>query len=76
MTRNALLARIRSLAANLYGSDEADGIVELAAHLADRRPACGRDQSPLTQADSIIITYGDLLRREGTPPLNVLHEFL
>ena len=34
------------------------------------------NDSSLTQADSILITYGDLLRREGTPPLRVLHGFL
>jgi glycosidase len=76
MINNALLNRIRSLAASLYGCDEADDIVQLVSTLIGKQPIKEERQTQLTQADCILITYGDLLRREGTPPLRVLHEFL
>ena len=76
MTRDALLDSIRSLAAPLYGADEADRIVELVSDLVEESNPRDVNDSSLTQADSILITYGDLLRREGTPPLRVLHGFL
>ncbi len=76
MTKKDLFARIQSLAAALYGPDEAGEITKLVSSLAAKQETANGQGAPLSQADCILITYGDLLCRKGSPPLQVLHDFL
>lgn len=76
MTRENLFRRLESLAAALYGPEEAAHILELVSDLAAKQHVQTVSPQPLTQADCVVITYGDLLQSKDVPPLRVLHDFL
>lgn len=75
--------QIREHLAFIYGAETAQPIFEqLQTRLADFRrhhPELGRPMAPderLTEADSILITYGDQVQEPGKPSLQSLAEFL
>ncbi len=63
----------------LYGREQAPEVWErLSARLEarPRRPAQSAPEARLTERDVILITYGDMVRRPGEPPLRTLHAML
>jgi glucosylglycerate phosphorylase len=78
-----MLANIVDHLAFLYGQDEVSALATRIDQLihnhfpaAVARPARTPRQLPLTQRDSLLITYGDQVQREGETPLRTLHGFL
>lgn len=74
----AIKERLHEKLARLYGPEHAPQvlarILEIAAPAApDLLP---RTELPLSEKDVLLITYGDMVRREGEPPLQTLHGFL
>jgi sucrose phosphorylase len=66
----------------LYGAEQAGSVwVQLDAILGDfhrRNPEMAASDAvkPLTERDSILITYGDQFQEPGAPPLRTLHQVL
>ncbi|NPV66514.1 MAG: sugar phosphorylase [Anaerolineae bacterium] len=63
----------------LYGQARAEALwPRLAAMLAgyQPRPACWAPAGRVSERDAVLITYGDLLRRAGEPPLRTLQAML
>ena len=76
-----IMQRIGERLAYLYGEDLKPRLLERIALFAGRYglDTCpeGACEGPLwDQTDAILITYGDMVRREGEAPLAVLHRFL
>ena len=69
------LSKINNLAAEIYGQPDADLFCqELAQRIARYKyPSYNQDFS---QKDIILITYGDMVARQGEKPLSTLHQFL
>ncbi|MBE0689646.1 MAG: sugar phosphorylase [Anaerolineae bacterium] len=68
--------RIHAKLLTLYGEDRAAAILTGIQDIVDlRRPVPVRS-FPLSESDVILITYGDMVRRAGEPPLATLHQLL
>lgn len=77
MIKENLLRRIKTLAEDIYGRDAAEDILELVDDLAQAQGVKPLQKiRPITQEDSMLITYGDLLSDGERPPLQVLQDFL
>ncbi len=83
MSREKVSDRILEHLCFLYGEEEGRQTASLLFHRLDafRRahPELGKAPPPeerLTEADSLLITYGDQVREEGRPPLRTLTEVL
>src|SRR5262245_29412159 len=60
----------------LYGTDRAPQLLErVQTILADYRGQIPRREGQLTERDSILITYGDQVQKQGERPLQTLGEF-
>jgi sucrose phosphorylase len=67
---------IRSIAEKIYGADGAAVAVERLAALIDRFEQPNRaPSSRFSEADAVLISYGDTLVDEGCAPLQSLYEF-
>ena len=75
---SAKLKNIRRHLIQLYGVDQVDGLLER-LYLMIGRYGVGIDQrrkdTELTQRDTMLITYADMVHEEGTSPLSSLREF-
>ncbi len=74
------LQRLRARISRLYGAALADRLTRRLALLAGRyhpEPEWERAPEPLwDETDAVLITYGDMVRREGEAPLRTLQRFL
>ncbi len=74
------LERLRGRIARLYGETLAERLTRRFALLAGRyhpEPEWERPEGPLwDETDVVLITYGDMVRREGERPLRTLQRFL
>lgn len=73
------LRRLRERMLALYGPGMADQCMERLSCLLGRYGVSPESQfsaPPWTQADRVIITYGDMVRAENGPPLGALFQFL
>ena len=74
-----IMRRLRQRLSTLYGEDDAGILFERLAMLVGRY-GIGLDGDEVPprwdQTDSILITYGDMVRNENEPPLTVLRRFL
>ncbi len=67
---------IRTIARSIYGAAVGEAALQRITALLDRfeppetQPACR-----FTEADVVLITYGDSLRSDGTTPLETFHHF-
>ena len=76
---SAKLKTIKRRLANLYGVEEADFLLERFFHMIGRY-GVGANRSTsstkvLSQKDAVLITYADMVSKEGTNPLATLREF-
>lgn len=73
--------RIAALLESLYGTQGARRVAGQVGQLLDEfrprlpGPAGPRGPLGLTQRDALLISYGDMVREEGRPPLRTLAEF-
>ena len=73
--------RIRAHLESLYGAHAAGGVTARVFQLLDEfRPRLPQSAAPrgplaLTERDTLLITYGDMVREEGQPPLRTLSDF-
>lgn len=71
--------RLRVRFERLYGKERAEWCLERAAMLAGRY-GVGLEPRPTapwwSERDAMLITYGDMVRREGEPPLATLARFM
>ena len=72
-----LAARIQSRLTFLYGPERSPAVMQaltrrLRAFEPPHRPASDR----LSERDAVLITYGDMVRREGEAPLRTLYDVL
>lgn len=70
--------RIQARLAHLYGAEAAEPLIQaiktlIATEGPDRTP---RDSLAVSEADAMLITYGDSIRRAGETPLQTLHQLL
>jgi sucrose phosphorylase len=85
MRENTVLAsaseRIAALLESLYGTQLGGHVAGQVGRVLDefrpRLPLSAWPRGPLalTQRDALLITYGDMVREEGQPPLQTLAEF-
>ena len=67
---------IRSIARRIYGATAAEAAVKRISTLLDRFEAPGAPpKRRFTEADVVLITYGDSLRSDGRSPLDTFHHF-
>lgn len=73
---------IRELVQFIYGRETGEEIAERLGNLVevergkiDPPSHRGTGDLPLAEEDAFLITYGDSLKKEGTPPLAVLRDF-
>lgn len=76
-----IMERIQSRLAFLYGAERASRLTERLALLASRYEVCGlgcndRDKPVWDQGDTLLITYADMVKSAGEPPLRTLYRFL
>lgn len=76
MPKEAIRARIKAKLIRIYGEDRASTIFDPLFELIDNSTQPEQEHSELSEVDSILITYGDQVRREGEAPLQTLHHFL
>jgi len=73
--------QIRAHLESLYGAHAASGVMARVLQLLSEfrprlpQPAAPRGPLALTQRDALLITYGDMVREEGHPPLRTLAGF-
>ena len=77
----AVYQRLRTHLSALYGQDELPRLLSRIDLLAGRYGVGTRPDGPCGQAlwdqrDAVLITYGDMVRSEGEPPLRSLLHFL
>jgi sucrose phosphorylase len=67
---------IRSILRRIYGAvEEAAAIDKIASLLEDMKAPGPSSGQRFSEADAVLITYGDTLRGRGRTPLQTLHEF-
>ncbi len=70
------LESIRTKLVALYGAERAPAILERLVAMTSLRQPPTRTPLPLSQRDTILITYGDQVRRDGELPLATLYDVL
>jgi sucrose phosphorylase len=72
-----ILGRMRAKLAFLYGEHRTPALLdELARRLEAFEPPPAPPGERLSEQDVIVITYGDIVQRDGEAPLRTLHEVL
>lgn len=67
---------MRSILRRIYGAaEEAAAIDKIASLLEDLKAPAPPSGQRFSEADAVLITYGDTLRGRGRTPLQTLHEF-
>lgn len=70
-----ITTRLQQKLTTLYGADRAADVLQrITALLAEPRPP--RSPYALSQRDAVLITYGDMVTRDGERPLETLRSFL
>lgn len=74
---STVYSRIRHKLETLYGNDQADSILEqLKTTLEPYDIQASESTLPVSEADVVLITYGDQIRHDGEHPLATQHQFL
>lgn len=74
---STVYSRIRHKLEALYGNDQADSILEqLKTTLEPYDIQASESTLPVSEADVVLITYGDQIRHDGEHPLATQHQFL
>ena len=70
--------RMKSILYRLYGQQRGDAALKRLSTVLEAFPPGPKsgEQDPFARSDTLLITYGDTLLREGEPPLQTLHRFL
>lgn len=76
MPKEALRARIKAKLIRIYGEERAGTILDPLFQLIEKTQLPDADFGELSEADSVLITYGDQVQREGEAPLQTLHHVL
>lgn len=67
---------LRDQLAFLYGPERADGVLAELMTILESRAAQPTDRHSFSERDVALITYGDIVRSPGEPPLATLGSFL
>lgn len=73
---NAIRQRLRNRLVFLYGAERADEILERLMAALPSTTGSNSHRVPPTEKDVMLITYGDMVSREGEHRLNTLHDLL
>ena len=70
------MEKIRELLSRIYGEDRGRAAFERISLLIEKFPVQKRRKDGFfSEKDTVLITYGDSLIKEGQPPIATLHEF-
>ena len=67
--------KIKDLLNGIYGEKTGETAFQRIALLIEKFPVRKKNKACFSQADVVLITYGDTLNQEGQPPLITLSNF-
>lgn len=76
MTQDTLRGRIRAKLSRLYGAERGEATASSLFAMIDEMGPFKDPALDLSEHDVILITYGDMVKRQGESPLATLHDFL